>query len=134
MPPKSKPILSEQQLQQVEALAAYLTLEQTGSYLNYDPPEWQSILKKDLAVSRAYRRGEAKAIVVVAKEHLERARSGNADAIKHWLETKGRWAKTAPYNPNDTKDDGHNAPPAPTIIEIVAPHGYTATNKSDDKK
>ena len=127
MPPKMK--LSDAELHMVEALAAYITLEQTGDYLGYEPKEWTRLMRNK-AVSIAYRKGYAKSVVAVAKGYVEKAIQGDGTAARFFLETRGGWSKNAPPKADDPYDGMKMA--APTIIEIVS--ADSSSNEGDSKK
>jgi hypothetical protein len=88
--------LSEADIKQVEKLARYLTVEQTGHYLGFSTATFERIRKRDRRVDDAWQRGRARRVAKHA-QLLERwARSSKnpkaaVTALIFWLKAAGGW-------------------------------------------
>lgn len=103
MPPS--PIeLTDEQVMQVEALAAYLTQEQIADYLGIAERTFRGILGRDHRVLAAYKKGKAKAIGKVAHGLLQQAISGDKTASIFYLKTQAGWRET--QHVDHTSSDG----------------------------
>lgn len=117
-------VLNEEQLVQVEALAAFLTTEQIADYFAVSRPTFNQIMERQPEVSLRYKRGKAKAIGSVAQNVLMQAREGNLTAAIFYLKTQGGWKETQVVD--NTSSDGSMTPKTITRV-IVDP-------KEKDKK
>jgi len=88
-------ILSDEELIQVEALAAYLSSEQIADYFGIGRRTFYSIMKRQPEVSARYKKGRAKAIGMVAHGLLADARAGNLTAKMFYLKTQAGWRETS---------------------------------------
>ena len=111
-PPKK---LTDDQIAQVEALAAYLTSEQIADYLGISRTTFYSIMDREPEVSVRYKRGKAKAIGSVAQSLIQQAQSGNTSAMIFFLKTQANWRETS--HVDHTSSDGSMSPQK---IELVA--------------
>ena len=102
--------LTEDQIVEVEKLAAVLNQTQLCDYLGIPTRTFREIMARDEEVSAAYKRGCAKAVGTVAQSLLRSATEGNTTAQIFFLKTRGGWKETAP--------DPVEAPP--TRIELTA--------------
>ncbi len=73
-PPKK---LTQKQIIQVEALAAYLTVEQITDYLGIGKTIFYEIMERQPKVSERYKKGKSKAIGVVAKSLMKNIQKGS---------------------------------------------------------
>ena len=96
-PPKK---LTDEQIAQVEALAAYLTSEQIADYLGIGRTTFYSIMDREPEVSVRYQRGRAAAIGKMAQSLIQSGLSGNTTAQIFYLKTQGGWKEP------DRGDDG----------------------------
>lgn len=87
-------VLTDEQVVQVEALAAFLTLEQVADYFGIGRTTFHSIMKRQPEVSERYKKGRMKAVVSVGKSLIDQAREGNTTAIIFYLKTQGGWKET----------------------------------------
>ena len=90
-PPKK---LTQEQIVQVEALAAYLTVEQIADYLSVGITTFYEIMERQPEVSERYKKGKSKAIGVVAKSLMKNIQEGKEASIIFFLKTKGGWTET----------------------------------------
>ena len=86
--------LTAEQTAQVEALAAFLTVEQMADYFGMAQSTFHAIMNRDNNVSEAYARGRARAIGNVARGLIKQANEGNVNAAKFYLETQAGWKVT----------------------------------------
>ncbi len=90
-PPKK---LTQEQIVQVEALAAYLTDKQIADYLSVGITTFYEIMERQPEVSERYKKGKSKAIGVVAKSLMKNIQEGKEASIIFFLKTKGGWTET----------------------------------------
>ena len=113
MPRKQKK-LTRQQADEVETLAAFLSIDQIADYFGMGKVTFYEIMKRQPIVSERYKKGRAKAIGSVAQGLLMRAREGDTASAIFYLKTQGGWSdKTAV---DVTNSDGSMRP---VNIEIV---------------
>jgi len=108
--------LTDEQLAQVEALAAYLSKEQIADYFGIAKKTFLEIEDRQPEVSTRYKKGKAKAVGAVAQGLLQQARNGNMTAAMFYLKTQAGWRETHKFD--HSSEDGSMSPP--TRIEIVA--------------
>lgn len=107
-------VLTEAQVKQVEALAAYLTADQIAAYFGMARSTYFEVMKRQPEVAAAYRMGRAKIIAVLASGLVKRARAGDNLATIFYLKTQAGWREKEVADEDDTED----APP--TSVTIVA--------------
>ena len=90
MPPEAR-VLNDEELAQVEALAAYLTSEQIADYLGVARQTFYDIMKRQPDVSVRYKSGRAKSIGDVAKSLIQKALDGDTGAQAFYLKTQAGW-------------------------------------------
>jgi len=83
--------LTDDQVVQVEKLAAVLTQEQIADFLGISERTLRNRIKDDERVLAAYARGRARAIHGVATNLVQQAEEGNVNAAKFYLETQAGW-------------------------------------------
>ena len=83
--------LTKEQAVQVEALAAFLTVEQIADYFGIGRRTFYDIMERDADVSARYKKGSAEAIRISAQGLMEKVRDGNITAIIFHLKTRGGW-------------------------------------------
>ena len=105
-PPK---VLTTEQIAQVEALGAVLSLAQIADYLGIGESTFYTIMERQPEVSRAYKKGKAGAIDSVAKGLLQQAREGNTTAAMFYLKTRAGWRETQQID-HTTKGESLNRP------------------------
>ena len=104
--------LTEEQIIQVESLAAYLSSEQIADYLEIGRKTFYDIMERDKRVSIRYKKGRVKAIAQVAqKSIIQKALEGNMVAGMFYLKTQAGWRETS----EDRTDD---APPVSISFEV----------------
>lgn len=86
--------LTDEQVVEVEKLAAYLSLDQIADFLGIGASTLDRRLADDERVRKAYDRGRAKAIKEVAKGLLRQALEGNLNAQTFYLRTQAGWKET----------------------------------------
>lgn len=93
MPPKPR-ILNDDELAQVEALAAVLTSEQIADYFGIGRTTFYEIMDRQPSVSERYKKGRSKAIGGVGKGLLQKAMSGDTASAIFYLKTQAGWRET----------------------------------------
>lgn len=71
-----------------------LTLEQVQALFRLTPAEWAEVIKNKPELGVAINRGRSLSIFKVATKLMEKVETGNLDAIKFYLKTKGGYAET----------------------------------------
>lgn len=105
-PPK---VLTTEQIVQVEALGAVLSLEQIADYFGIAKATFYSIMERQPEVSIRYKKGKSKAIGSVAQGLLQQAREGNTTAAMFYLKTRAGWRETQQID-HTTKGESLNRP------------------------
>ena len=116
--------LDEKQIAQVEALAAFLTLEQIADYFGVTRPTFDAICQRQPEVFLQYKKGKSKAIANISQNLIKQAQDGNTTAAIFYLKTQAGWKETQQID--HTSSDGSMTPHAPVFnLNPVRP-------KSDD--
>ena len=87
-------VLTDEQVQSVERLAAVLNQSQIADFLGIGERTLRDILVRDEAVSAAYKRGRARAIEGVGSKLLQAALEGDAVRQMFYLKTQAGWRET----------------------------------------
>lgn len=117
-----KPIVfDEDKIAQVEALGAFLSIEQIANYFGISKTTFYELMERQPEISERYKKGKAKAIGRIAKTLIEQACDGNITAAIFYLKTQAGWHESNQLDIVST--DGSISP---TVIELVAPHGESA--------
>ena len=93
-----KIVLTKEQIAQVEALAAYLSIEDICAYLGISQASFFALKKKEPELLGAYNRGVASARALVASKLFEVINSteltpSKVQAIMFYLRTQGGWSE-----------------------------------------
>ncbi|AKO97007.1 hypothetical protein MALG_01835 [Marinovum algicola DG 898] len=83
--------LTEDQVREVETLAALLNQDQIADYLGISRTTFRAICDRDDEVCERYKRGKAKAIAHVANGLLQKARAGDTTSAIFYLKTQAGW-------------------------------------------
>jgi IS30 family transposase len=95
-------VLTNEEMAQVEALAAYLNNDQIADYLGIGRTTLHEIMKRQPEVSEHYKRGKAKAIGSIAQSLVQKARDGDTTSAIFYLKTQAGWKETIVHeNPDD---------------------------------
>ncbi len=87
--------LAEDQIREVETLAALLNQDQIADYFGIARNTFRAICERDPEVLERYKRGKAKAIAHVANGLLQKARNGDTTSSIFYLKTQAGWRETA---------------------------------------
>jgi hypothetical protein len=87
-PPK---VLTEDQIREVETLAAVLSQDQIADYFGMCRNTFAEVMKRDPDISERYARGRARSIGAVAKSLITQALAGNMNAATFYLKTQAGW-------------------------------------------
>ena len=107
--------LTTEQIVQVEALAAVLSVEQIADYFGIGKTTFYAIMERQPEVSERYKKGKVDAISSVAQGLLQQAREGNMAAAIFFLKTQAGWRETPVVD--NVSSDGSMTPT--TITRIV---------------
>lgn len=100
--------LTQEQLCQVEALAAFLSKEQIADYFGICKNTFLEIEKRQPELSERYKKGKAKAIVSIANNLIKQAREGNLTAAIFYLKTQAGWKEVQKID--HSSEDGSMIP------------------------
>ncbi|WP_323771977.1 hypothetical protein [Antarctobacter sp.] len=95
--------LTDDQVCEVETLAALLNLDQVADYFGICRNTFRAICNRDEEVAARYKRGKAKAIAHVANGLLQKAWAGDTTSSIFYLKTQAGWREVA--TPEDAGDD-----------------------------
>ena len=84
--------MDEAQIAQIEALSAYLSIEQIANYFGFSEDTFYELKKRDPRILRAYKKGKAKAIGIVASKLMKLIDQGDVTAAIFYLKTQGGWS------------------------------------------
>lgn len=110
-------VLTDDEVIQVEALAAALSVEQIADFLCMSKVTFYEILERQPGVSERLKKGKARAIGDVARGLIQQARDGNMAAAMFYLKTQAGWREKQDIN--HVSEDGTMSP---SRVEIVAPY------------
>lgn len=88
---RPKTELDDDQIREIETLAAVLNQDQIADYLAIPARTLRAIISRDENVSAAYKKGRAKAIGRVSQSLLRSATEGNTTAQIFYLKTQAGW-------------------------------------------
>jgi len=116
---KKLTVLIDEQIIQVEALAAYLPINRIAEHIGVSPTTFYEIKKRQPKVSEAYRRGVTKAHIFVGSTLMsfiaEKANTSlKLQATMFYLRTQGGWSEKQVI---ETKDVTPRVPPS-IIIRV----------------
>lgn len=83
--------LTDDQIIQVEALAATLNLGQIADYFGIGVSRFNEMRKENPEIERRYYMGKSRAIESVAQTLLDKAKGGNVAAMMFYLKTQAGW-------------------------------------------
>lgn len=91
---RPKKVLTDEQLAQLEKLAAVLTQEQIADFFGMSDRTLRQRMAEDEEISSAYARGRARAFGAVGTNLLQQAKEGNVRAMEFYLKTQAGWKET----------------------------------------
>lgn len=91
---QNKKSLTEDQMIQVETLAAYLSMEQIADYFGMSKVTLYRIAKDVPEVHERYKRGKAKVVGSIAQSLITKARKGDNACMMFYLKTQAGWRET----------------------------------------
>lgn len=86
-------VLTDEQIIQVEALAAYLTCEEISKYFGISSTTFNEIKNRQTEVSVAYKKGTVKTTVDIASSLISKAREGDTPSQIFYLKTRAGWSE-----------------------------------------
>jgi len=127
--PKPK-VLTQEQVADIQKMAAYLNQEQIADYLGITRPTFHAIMKRDEAVSDAFRKGKATAIAAIAQSLIQSARDGNTAAQVFFLKTQAGWRETMVVD--NTSSDGTMTPKPTLDLSKLSPAALAELGRLSD--
>lgn len=88
-------VFSQEQVAQVEELAAVLTKSQIADLMGICANTFRAIEDRQPEVARAFNAGKARAIASVASNLIAQAEAGNITAAMFYLRTQAGWTENA---------------------------------------
>jgi hypothetical protein len=110
-------VLTEEQTIQVEALAAFLTVEQMADYFGCTKPTFYAMMERDASILLRYKKGRAKAIADVARNCVQLAMdtdNPNPAMICFFLKTQAGWKETGDFD----KDKDNKIDPVKIVFTV----------------
>lgn len=104
---------NEEQIVQIEALGAVLSLAQVADYFGIALNTFHAACERQPEVLERYKKGQTKAIGSVAQSLLTQAREGNLTAAIFYLKTRAGWRETQVVD--NVSSDGSMTPKAKEI-------------------
>lgn len=104
---------NEEQIVQIEALGAVLSLAQVADYFGISLNTFHAACERQPEVLERYKKGKTKAIGSVAQSLLTQAREGNLTAAIFYLKTRAGWRETQVVD--NVSSDGSMTPKAKEI-------------------
>lgn len=106
---------SADQMAQIEALGAFLSIEQIAEYFGISKTTLYARMKENEEIAERYKRGRAKVIARIAQGLIQDAIDGDNACRFFYLKTQAGWKET--QRVDHTSTDGSMV----TRIELVAP-------------
>lgn len=94
--------LTDEQIVQVEALAAVLNAKQISDYFGINRSTFLSMMKRNPEIDRRYRQGKAKADLFVANTLMAQIRNNSLQATMFYLRTQCGWSEKMMLEANIT--------------------------------
>ena len=110
--------ITDEQIAQVEKLAAVLNQEQIGDFLGFSDRTFRRRMQEDERVLSAYYKGKSQAIAGVATNLLKQAKDGNTTAAIFYLKTQACWKETTAHEVS-----GSGGLPLAIDVQLVRPDG-----------
>lgn len=86
----------EKEKAQIEALSAYLTIEQIADYFGINRRTFHLMRNRSPEIDALYKAGKARANAKMAQSLIKTGMDGNVSAQIFYLKTQARWRETAP--------------------------------------
>lgn len=130
MPVKSR-ILSEDEIEQVRSLAAYLTREQLADFLKMHINSFDKIRERQPEVDVAYKSARAETIGKVAQSLVQDALDGDATSRIFFLKTQAGWRET--NRVDHTSSDGTMTPKPSINLDALTDDELEQLERITDK-
>jgi len=108
--------LTTDEIAQVEALAAFLSVEKIADYLGIGRRTLYNIFEREPEIEARYKKGKAKSIAGVAKGVVQRAIDGDNQCSFFYLKTQAGWKETSVID--NTSTDGTMTPSKITRVVV----------------
>ncbi|MBA3755569.1 MAG: hypothetical protein H0X02_04795 [Nitrosomonas sp.] len=107
--PKPPKVLDDKQIEQLEALAAFLTIPQIADYFMIAPATFKRILDRQPQAMNRYKKGKANALLSVVNSLMKQIQNGEVASTIFYLKTQGGWS-------DKNSDLSNDKPPASKVI------------------
>lgn len=125
--PNPKRVLNDEELSQVEALAAFLTIPQIADYFMIGQATFSRILERQPEALIRYKKGKAHVIGSVAKSLIQKARDGDTTSQIFFLKTQAGWRERSE---EELSQSNGKRLPIKVIIESYDARKSRDTNES----
>jgi 3-hydroxyacyl-CoA dehydrogenase len=99
--------LTDDQIIQVESLAAVLSTAQIADYFGISRDVFYKLMNNNPVIKRRYKEGRSKAIASVGTGLLEKARGGDTSCMTFYLKTQAGWRETDKKDEEETNRDNN---------------------------
>ena len=123
--PKPPKVLDDTQLEQLEALASFLTIPQISDYFMIAPRTFNRIISRQPEAMARYKKGKSNAIFSVANSLLNKARGGDTTAQIFFLKTQAGWTEKSV--------DSDETMPPPAKVTIKAYDGRKPASDTEHR-
>ena len=113
---------TDEHLAQIEALGAFLSIEQIAEYFGIGKTTLYRRVQENEQIMERYKKGRARAIASIAKGLVQDAIAGDNACRFFYLKTQAGWKETQVVD--NTSSDGSMSQ-KPTRIELIAPDDHT---------
>lgn len=120
---RPKTVLTQKQIEEVELLARYLTIEQLVEHLGIGESTFLDIREREPEVFKAYKKGKSKAIVDIGSSLYSKARDGDTTSQIFYLKTQAGWSEKQYFDVTSN-----------TSITLPSITVNSSAKKSKDKK
>ena len=90
---RPKTVLSKKQIEEVETLAQYLTIDQIADHLGISHGTFYGIRERQSEVFKSYKMGKSKAIGFAASRLMQKVREGDTTSTIFFLKTQAGWSE-----------------------------------------
>ena len=86
-----KVVLTDAQIDEIENVAAMLSVDQCADYFGVSKATWYAILERQPEAGKRYRQGKAKIVFGMGASIIEQGLAGNVPALMFYLKCQAGW-------------------------------------------
>jgi hypothetical protein len=125
-------VFNRDQIEQVEKLGPYLSIEQVAEYFGICKKSFYELMARQPEIATRYKKGRSEAIATVAKGLLQKAREGDFKSMCFYLKTQAGWRETNAVDLQSS--DGSMSPPSTVKVVFEDPEDKKKTTKKATAK